>query len=56
MDTAKVNSHNMLVQTSLEEYKKFLKDIEKVKSLYPDYTEKEVEKFSYHGIEEIGKD
>ena len=32
-----VYAENMAVQMAIEEYKKFIKDVEKVKRLYPDY-------------------
>ena len=38
-ETMKIHASNMTVQTSAEQYKKFLKDIDRVKQLYPNYNE-----------------
>ena len=47
--------NNMAVQISVDQYKKFIKDIEKVKELYPDYSEQEIAKIASFGIEDLVK-
>jgi hypothetical protein len=41
-DSTQAYASNMALQISYEQYKKFLKDVEKVKSVYPDYSEEEL--------------
>ena len=55
MDSVKVYGNNMAVQISVDQYKKFIKDIEKVKVLYPDYSEQEIAKIASFGIEDLVK-
>ena len=42
-DSATTYAKNMAVQMSFEQYKKFIKDIEKVRSIYPDYSDQELD-------------
>jgi hypothetical protein len=53
VDSVKVYGNNMAVQISVDQYKKFIKDIEKVKE--PDYSEQEIAKIASFGIEDLVK-
>lgn len=41
-DSAMVYANNMAVQMSYSQYRKFIQDVEKVRSIYPDYSEEEI--------------
>lgn len=45
-DSTQAYASNMALQISYEQYKKFLKDVEKVKSVYPDYSEEQLQQLA----------
>ena len=53
VDSVKVYNNNMVVQISVDQYKKFIKDIDQDKALYPDYTEQEISKLAISGLEDL---
>lgn len=52
---SKIYAENMALQMSIEEYKKFIKQVDKVKEVYTGYSEEEIKAVREYGIQDLTK-